>query len=90
MELPNISNYGTADTKNAVAVTIGNATAYFSYETLIGFNSPSTGLVLSENLWGATTAKHLNFISRSAKRLVRAEFEALVKQAVDLAARKSL
>lgn len=49
--------------KNARSLELGNLTLYFSYETLIAFNHPETGLVIRENDWGPTTGKHLNAIS---------------------------
>jgi hypothetical protein len=80
--LPQVSSYGQYSSNNYGAHTllfsIGPVDIYFSYKTIVGFRSPRTGLVLSENLWGPTTGKHLNFISRNAKRLKRDEFEKTV------------
>ena len=53
---------------------------WFSYKTLVALNVPGKGKVVSENLWGPTTGKHLNAIDRGdkASRLPRAAFEARV------------
>ena len=51
---------------------------YFSYNTLIAFNSRSTGLVCLQNYWATTTGKHLNAIQPDHKKRVdQATFNAL-------------
>lgn len=35
-------------------------TLLFSYETCVAFYHPLSGWVVSENIWSATTGKHLN------------------------------
>ena len=35
---------------------------YYSYNTIIGIKEPYKDLVLSENVWSVTTAKHLSKI----------------------------
>jgi hypothetical protein len=47
---------------NAKSVTVGNMLLHFSYETLIAFFTPETGLVVRMNDWKNTTGKHLNQI----------------------------
>ena len=42
---------------------INNNAYYYSYETLIAFESIKTGLVIRQNVWGNTTGKHLNWIN---------------------------
>lgn len=64
-------NYGV----NTIHVTIGKLELFFSYKTVIAFRTPETGLVLSKNIWGPTTGKHLNLISRTAKKIDRDAFE---------------
>ena len=66
-------NYGGK--QNFTYLVIGEVEFWFSYQTVIAFRTPTTGLVLSENLWGPTTGKHLNVISRG-QRTPRAEFQA--------------
>lgn len=70
-------NYGA----NSICIELGNKKIYYSYETIVafmGYNSKGTyfGLTVSENCWGPTTGKHLNWIDggRKDKRLSRDEF----------------
>jgi len=67
---PRIFNYGNYSSNNygsCRGVEIGNLTLYFSYDTVIAFNSPKTGLVIRENDWSTTTGKHLNAINDNKK-----------------------
>ena len=70
-------NYGA----NSICVQLGNKSIYYSYDTVVafeGYNSKGVrfDLTVSENCWGATTGKHLNWIDggRKDKRLSRDEF----------------
>jgi hypothetical protein len=55
---------------------VGNMTLYFSYDTVIAFSSPKTGLVIRKNDWSTTTGKHLNAINPDKKvRINGEEFE---------------
>lgn len=49
--------------KPCIAVQIGLIILYFSYQTVIAFSSPKTGLVIIKNYWSKTTGKHLNAIN---------------------------
>ena len=74
------SNYGEYSSDNYGAhsqrVDIGNLRLWFSYDTVIAFSN-GAGLRMSENRWGNTTGKHLNWIDRDKKnRLPREQFEA--------------
>jgi hypothetical protein len=40
---------------------------YFSYSTPVAFYHPRTGLVVSENVYGTTTGKHINWIDGGEK-----------------------
>ncbi len=60
--------------KNFNRIDIGTVTLWFSYETIIAFHTPDTGFVATENIWGNTTGKHLNWICNKEDRLPRAEF----------------
>lgn len=91
MQMPTIKPYAGA---NSTALHVGQLTLYFSYETVIAFYSPETRLVVSENLWGATTAKHIKAVtgrepekkavaSGAYRRLARPEFETLLAATVD-------
>ena len=53
-----LDNYGT---NNAIVVSFGNVRLWFSYNTLIAFQVGNRRIV-SENVWGSTTGKHLNSI----------------------------
>ena len=56
----NIDHIGRGDKGHSVS--LGSITLYFSYNTLVGFESPDHGVVCSENIWGSTTGNHLNAI----------------------------
>lgn len=60
-----LKNQGTI---NKNVVSLGSLRLYFSYETIIAFSTPATGLVCSENDWSTTTGKFLNEI-QPAKEL---------------------
>jgi hypothetical protein len=66
-------NYGT----NALKVTVGSVTVWYSYDQPVAFETCATGLVVCENAWSKTTGKHLNIIDGGNKssRLPVAEFE---------------
>jgi len=80
-----LSNYGHAKTKqwNCSQVIIGRLTLYFSYETCIAFQNFNKGLLLSENLWGNTTGKHLNWLGPESARMERSEFERMLDVALN-------
>lgn len=70
MNQPRIFNYGNYSSNNygsCRGVEIGSLTLYFSYDTVIAFSSPKTGLVIRQNSWGVTTGRHLNAISENKK-----------------------
>jgi hypothetical protein len=46
---------------NFTRVTLGATRFYFSYETLIGVENLD-GLVVCQNVWSKTTAKHCNYL----------------------------
>lgn len=62
---------------NFVVVEIGDIRLSFSYNTCIAYFAPGEGLVVSENVWGPTTGRHISMVSdhRSDARLNRIEFE---------------
>ena len=53
--------YPQRNTKQ-IDVSVGNLTLNFSYETVVAFNSPFSGFVISKNVWSPTTGRHLNEI----------------------------
>ena len=61
------NNYGV----NALVFTdINRIKYYFSYETLVAFEHPTSELVIRENIWGNTTGKHLNWIDADKSKRV--------------------
>jgi hypothetical protein len=85
MELPRISSYGQYSSDNygahTLRVELPGITLYFSYHTVIAFRGRTYGLRVSENLWGPTTGKHLNWISDDkSRRVSREEFERSLKE----------
>jgi len=71
--------YPCRNTKQ-IDVRIGELTLHFSYRTVVAFNSPFSGFVVSENRWSTTTGRHLNEIDggsteAKAERLPIGEFE---------------
>ena len=83
--LPTISNYGDYSSSNygahSLKVSFDNLDLYYSYETVIAFNF-NHNLVVSENCWGSTTGKHLNWIDGGDKknRTPREKFENELKE----------
>jgi hypothetical protein len=66
---------------NFTNVTIGDVELWFSYRTLIGFQTSETaGRIVRENEWGPTTGKHLNYIGTAAPRVSGERFAELVAQ----------
>ena len=50
---------------------------YYSYKTIVAYYEHQDGLVVSKNVWGVTTGKHLNWIDSGDKkaRIDNSEFE---------------
>ncbi len=67
------SNYGA----NSIYIDVGSLRLYFSYDTVVAFREAAEySKVVSENIWGPTTGKHLNWIEPDhSARLDRNEFE---------------
>lgn len=65
--LPEISNYGEYNSDNygahTLKVWLPNITIWYSYHTVVAFRTAKHGFVISENIWGTTTGKHLNWIN---------------------------
>ena len=57
------ANYGA----NTIWVQVNNLTLYYSYNTIVAYEYIGEGLVCSENVWGVTTGKHLNWIQPNKK-----------------------
>ena len=74
MGYPSVRSY-CENSGNNTLVTIGNLDLYFSYNTIIAFNSPK-GSETIRNYWSTTTGKHLNAITPDKNsRIDRGEFE---------------
>ena len=80
-----LGNYGNYSSDNYAAHclrrTLGDLTLYFSYRTVVAFEEGFNTHV-SENCWGPTTGKHLNWIDGGDKksRLKRDKFEELLEK----------
>ena len=59
---------------NFTVVTVGSLELAFSYRTVVGFRDGFEGWILSENLWGPTTGRHLNALP--GERISRGDFDA--------------
>ena len=63
--------YGEYASKNSSAKALqfftSRATFWFSYKTLVAFKYLGEEIVVHENIWGATTGKHLNWIDGGNK-----------------------
>lgn len=86
MPLPTISNYGKYSSDNygahTLRVDIAGVTVWFSYQTPVAFRVGNQ-MVISENIWGRTTGKHLNWISDRSERVSHEEFERLWDELVE-------
>lgn len=75
MKLPEISSYGNYDSSNYGAHTLQvdfeTFRLYYSYQTIVAYYDGVDGLVCSENVWGVTTGKHLNWIQSDKKQRVK-------------------
>lgn len=75
-------NYGA----NSIAVRMGTRTVYYSYDTVVSFKGTnSKGKYFnctSQNYWGVTTRKHLNWIDGGNKkdRLDSETFNAMLQE----------
>jgi hypothetical protein len=83
-----ISNYGNYSNSNygahCMEVRVGSMTLCFSYNTVVAFSDGFGGLKVSQNNWGPTTGKHLNWIDGGDKssRLPREEFNRQLDEAL--------
>ncbi|MFA5353701.1 MAG: hypothetical protein WC291_05685 [Thermodesulfovibrionales bacterium] len=75
-------NYSNGDYgAHTLLIWYGPVEFYFSYSTLVAFRTPKDDLVCSENIWGNTTGKHLNWIEPDKKqRVTHDEFEKRANQ----------
>lgn len=85
--LPEISNYGEYSSDNygahTLKVWLPPITLWYSYHTVVAFETNKHGFVISENTWGPTTGKHLNWIDDDKKnRVPYHQFEDLLADAM--------
>lgn len=73
----NISIDHPTDRPNFAIVKVGSTQLAFSYKTLIGVSLDFGRWIVSENVWSATTGKHLNYLTDKANRVPFQEFEDL-------------
>jgi len=80
-----LRNMNENGAKNFNKVEIGDLELYFSYETPVAFRTSKTGLVVSENIWGSTTGKHLNWLDggRKQHRIPNDEFEKQLNELIE-------
>jgi len=77
-----LQNYSRGN--NAICVTIGDLDLYYSYSTIVAFRHGSNFFVC-ENIWSATTGKHINDIDGRDKagRLSREDFLTALKELME-------
>lgn len=63
----NISIEHPTNRPNYSVVNLDGLTVWFSYRTPIAFRHASTGRVVRQNDWSATTGKHLNAVDHGDK-----------------------
>ena len=85
--LPEFQSYGEYSSDNYGVNTLQfimpGITIYFSYQTVVAYYTPADGRVVSENIWGTTTGKHLNWIDPDHSiRTPRLMFEAKLEAAL--------
>lgn len=93
--LPKFSTYGRYSSANygAHALTFWDASGnqyWFSYKTLVAFETTSGRRVVLQNYWGPTTGKHLNAIDggRKSERVTQEAFNNAFLKAFGLEAAK--
>lgn len=66
----------------ATVVTLGDMEILFSYETVVAFREFRGSWMVSENVWGPTTGRHImgETMTAPADRIPRADFLALVEE----------
>lgn len=75
-------NYGI----NSQVLTIGNLKLYYSFKTVVAYED-SDGLVVTRNIWGGNTGKHLRWIDGGspdarARRIPYETFKIKLAQAI--------
>lgn len=89
MKQVNFFNYGNYSSENYGVNTLafkdpkGNV-FYFSYKTLVAFETSNGDLYVRKNVWGPTTGKHLNWIDGGDKkaRMSKEDFEKIYNELI--------
>ncbi|MFA6694989.1 MAG: hypothetical protein WCR85_00030 [Sphaerochaeta sp.] len=72
-----LSNY--MKSPSAHLLEVDNLEIYFSYETPIAFRNEEGTMIVSENVWGSTTGRHIAALGVDKKdRIPSEEFDALL------------
>jgi hypothetical protein len=84
--LPSVGHYAYGRTgrpkSNAMVVTVGDLTVWFSYYTPIAFRKGNAPVVARQNEWGPTTGRHLKSLGVARnRRLPAKEFESALQAA---------
>lgn len=84
MIMPSWSSYANTDNANTLRFDMGGFTFWYSYKTLVAFRVPGHPIVVSENRWTQTTAKHLTLIDggRPKERVDEDTFNRLLDKLV--------
>ena len=53
---------------------------WYSYNTIIAFETPKTGLVVCENIWSVTTARHLGNLAPKSARVKNDKFVEMLRE----------
>lgn len=71
------------DRSNFSIVRLSGVTLAYSYETIVGFQTPGHLWTVIENQWGPTTGKHLNWLDDDkTNRIPPDEFKARLRAAL--------
>lgn len=92
MTIPTFKSYGEYASSNYGAHSLmfslpNGVDFYYSYNELVAFDSPFSGLVVLVNMWSTTTGKHLNRIDggKEAKKFRHApeQFKILLEDMLE-------
>lgn len=86
--IPKISNYGQYSNNNygahTLAVEFEKFTLFYSYDTIVAYKDIDDGFVCSENVWGNTTGKHLNWLEPNKRnRVPNKDFELILQMMLE-------
>lgn len=77
MGLPSFQSYANYANKssayNSLQFFLPNVTLWFSYGSLVAFKPLGNPTIISENIWGNTSGKHINLIEPNKKNRIPRE-----------------